>query len=226
MHTGIYSITSPSGAQYVGSTVNFSTRWRLHRHLLTKGVHHNKGLRRAAAKYGLESLQFKKILICRINDLLFFEQRAIDILKPKYNACRIAGSQLGQRQSEESKAKISASKTGIPVHTQEHRAHLSNRMKGNTIMIGRKLSEATRAKISAASGARTYGGFEHDDLREEERDSLAADYVAGIGLIDLEKKYGSDHRVLRRILISKGVIIRPRGRTIKSERYRADLNAR
>src|ERR1700757_2872980 len=93
--TGIYSFTSPSGKQYIGSAISFSNRWRLHRHHLRKGRHHSRALQRAWNKYGEMAIVFEKIALCPITDLLAIEQAAIDRLKPAYNICLKAGSPLG-----------------------------------------------------------------------------------------------------------------------------------
>src|SRR3974390_1468918 len=112
MAAGIYAIASPSGGRYVGSAVDLSARWRVHRHLLSKGRHHNVALQRAWNKRGESGLSFLVLLICRKEDLLFYEQLLIDGLTPRYNRCRIAGSQLGQKHSKESNEKNAAAHRG------------------------------------------------------------------------------------------------------------------
>jgi group I intron endonuclease len=145
--SGIYTITAPSGSRYVGSAVDFRNRWRQHRHELRKGNHHNQPLQRACVKYGIESLVFSKLLICRPSDLLMFEQLAIDSLKPEYNASPVAGSQLGFRHTAESKLKNSLAKRGKKQSPETCR-------KRAEAMIGRLVSAETRAKISAANSGK------------------------------------------------------------------------
>jgi len=105
--SGIYTITSPSGKQYVGSAVNIDIRCNRHKRLLRTGEHYNRVLQNAANKYGVESLVFSRLLICRIEDLVIFEQRSIDILKPSYNICLMAGSMLGYKHTNESRKRMS-----------------------------------------------------------------------------------------------------------------------
>ena len=50
--SGIYTITSPSGNQYVGSASSFGSRWGRHLSDLRKGIHHSAQLQRAFNKYG------------------------------------------------------------------------------------------------------------------------------------------------------------------------------
>lgn len=124
----IYSIINLiNDKQYVGSTVNKNTRWSRHKTTLNKNIHPNKHLQAAWNKYGTENFIFIIITKCEKKELLTLEQLYIDILKPEYNKQLIAGSPLGTKHSNETKAKMSA------------------------WQIGRKLSEETKLKQSKAS---------------------------------------------------------------------------
>lgn len=98
-------------------------RERFGNHLwrLEKGNHPNPVLRKAFAGCGRKGLIFKKILYCAKEDLRFYEQRAMDVLKPLGNLCPVAGSPLGLKQSEETKVKKSRALKGrVPsLATQE-----------------------------------------------------------------------------------------------------------
>lgn len=142
MSSGIYVITSLSGKQYVGSAVSFSARWRLHQHYLRKGQHHSSHLQRAWNKHGEEAFVFSVLFICANPDLLFYEQRAINVLQPEYNVCKIAGSSLGVVRSAETRAKLSATKQQT---SPETRAKMAAAQKG------KRLSAEHRSKIGAAS---------------------------------------------------------------------------
>ena len=135
MNTGIYQITNlHNGKSYVGSAVSFSKRWKEHLRQLSNGNHHSTVMQRAWNKYGEAAFGFKKLLVCAKADLLWFEQRAIDALKPAYNICKIAGSVLGYR------------------HTPEAKAAAAKRATGNTHRRGRKESPeyCEQAKCSRA----------------------------------------------------------------------------
>src|ERR1700692_287526 len=95
MNTGIYAITSPSGKCYVGSSVDIKKRWQRHRRELKQRIHFNPKLQSAYNKYGEENIVFTMLLVCSREDLIMYEQRAIDTIKPHYNAAKIAGSTLG-----------------------------------------------------------------------------------------------------------------------------------
>lgn len=101
--SGVYTITSPSGKQYVGSSMEIRKRQNRHNNNLRKGAHHSPALQRAYDKYGEEAMLFSVLLFCEPSQLLFYEQRAIDILRPEYNVCRVAGSALGVTRPTETR---------------------------------------------------------------------------------------------------------------------------
>lgn len=109
---GIYTITSPSGGQYVGSAVSFKNRWARHLRELRRETHHCKPLQLAYKKYGEKALIFRKIFLCKEADLLVYEQHFINKLKPSYNVCPTAGSCLGRKHTEEAKKKLSIGRMG------------------------------------------------------------------------------------------------------------------
>lgn len=163
---GVYSITSPSGNQYIGSSLNISYRFRDHKRELRFNNHHSDALQNAWNKYK-EQLEFKKILICRVEDLLFYEQLLIDNFKPEYNICSVAGrpvgnkSRLGKPHSKETRLKQSLSRKGIQysletrekmrqsgkikIFSEEHRKNIS--LAG----IGRIHSLETKSKMRDAA---------------------------------------------------------------------------
>lgn len=162
-NSGVYVISTPSGRQYVGSAVRFNQRWALHRHHLRNGTHHSRKLQAAWNKYG-EQLQFERLLICAREHVVMYEQLAIDALRPELNVAPMAGSSLGYRHTEETKAKFAerkrarkdtpaciaacAAKRGVPL-SEEHKA------KVQAAKVGVKRSDAARAAMSAAHVGKT-----------------------------------------------------------------------
>ena len=94
---GVYTITClPTGTQYVGSTVrSLRRRWEAHRCALRKQRYGTTRMQRAWNKHGEAAFEFKPLLICRPEDALFYEQRAIDVLKPKFNSRPVAATNRG-----------------------------------------------------------------------------------------------------------------------------------
>jgi group I intron endonuclease len=78
---------------------------------------------RALIKYGNSNFSLEILEYCDSKDCLKREQYYIDLLKPKYNILKIAGSRIGKKHSQETRDKISAA------------------------LLGRIISNETRAKI-------------------------------------------------------------------------------
>lgn len=110
MTCGIYEIVHlESGKRYVGSAVNFQSRFRVHKHHLRKNTHHSKYLQRAWNKYGESSFEFRILKLCDPIFLIIEEQKEIDA-GCDYNICLTANSPLGTKASPESRKKMSKSK--------------------------------------------------------------------------------------------------------------------
>ena len=115
-HTsGLYTITNTvSGKVYIGSTVRFAKRWAQHKSALQTKRPQNNHLQCAWDKYGGDMFRFAPILVCTTGKLRFYEQRAIDALKPEYNQSKSAysGVPVGAKLTRAHKNKISnASRT-------------------------------------------------------------------------------------------------------------------
>ena len=144
--SGVYIITNTvNGHRYIGSSIDIHRRWWQHRSQLCKGTHGNKILQRAWDKHGEKAFEFSILLVCSEHDTLLNEQQFLDAVHPEYNICiSVTASMLGRKfseehchkigeanrrriLSEETKAKISASKKGVrlPPRTEEHCAKIS-----------------------------------------------------------------------------------------------------
>lgn len=104
--SGIYQITNrQNGNRYVGSAMNLSRRWILHVRRLNDKKHHCHHLQAAWNLYGCDCFSFSVIEYCDIDKLIEREQYFIDQLRPEYNVSPTAGSRLGVKEREETKAK-------------------------------------------------------------------------------------------------------------------------
>lgn len=142
MNCGVYSITSPSGRRYIGSSKNMRARWAQHRVDLRRGVHHSEQLQRAFLKYGLDAFVFAPLLYCDESMLKHYEQTALDALQPEYNGAKVAVWSPGRPASEESRAKmrrefsdetkkkLSAARRARPPASLETRTRISNSLAG------------------------------------------------------------------------------------------------
>jgi len=112
--SGIYRFTNKTnGNIYIGSSKNLGNRFSNYFNLsYISKIKNNLTISRALIKYGylnftrcaLEILEY-----CDVSDLLVREQFYLDLLKPKYNIAKIAGSTIGIQKSQKIKNLISKS---------------------------------------------------------------------------------------------------------------------
>lgn len=207
MKTGIYVITAPSGGQYVGSAVDFGARWRTHRHLLRAGKHHSRALQRAADKYGIEKLSFKIMIVCRKEDLIFFEQRTIDVLRPRYNSRPTAENMLGFRHSQVTIERCRKANLGRAL-SAERRIQISEQMKGNKFAAGKPRSPQVRAATSTKLKGRLKPSSPENRLTVADKNTALLLYKDGEPITAIAKIFGTDHRIMKRMLASMGATMR------------------
>ena len=157
---------------YIGHAAVLRKRRNKHLSELRRHVHKNPVLQRAFDKYGESAFSFEILLICEKSGpiLEFYEQRILDSYADDeiYNLCReCVGSKLGIPMPAAQKAKIGAankgrkpaqacieaSKAARPkgsFHTEEFKQKTAERMLGNTIMVGRTLSEEHKQHVGDA----------------------------------------------------------------------------
>jgi len=196
-NTGIYKITNLlNGNFYIGSAASkggFKSRWYKHLFLLKNKNHHSKHLQSAWDKYGKNSFVFEIIeIIENRNSIIIREQYYLDTLKPEYNTCKIAGSPLGVKHTDETRLKMSKRKMGIHL-SEEHKKNIGL---GN---IGKIVSEKTRTKlrnkiktkeaklkISKANSGEKHG---MSKLTISEVKSIREEYLNNVNLKTLSEKY-------------------------------------
>jgi len=180
MH-GIYKITNKvNGKIYVGSSINVFNRWRVHKCCLINNEHHSILLQRAWNRHGEQNFVFEVVEeVSKKEKLIEREQHYLDVLKPEYNICKIAGNTLGFKHSEEAKQKISASLKGEKNHnfgkhrSEEARQKLSEAQKGEkNHNFGKHRSEETKQKISEALTGEKHP-FYGKTFSEEHRQKLS-----------------------------------------------------
>jgi group I intron endonuclease len=113
--SGIYAFQClETGAYYIGSSGDLYNRFYDHLMNYSSNLH----LQRAIALYGLPSFVFFVVELCAKDQLLAREQHWLDWLfrlpaSLRYNFSLIAGAPMaGRTHTEETKAKISALKSG------------------------------------------------------------------------------------------------------------------
>lgn len=125
---GIYRWTRlETGESYVGSSVNLSRRFRYYFSLnYLKECKGSSHINRSLLKYGYSSFSLEILEYCPVSEVLQREDYFFKLFKPEYNLCKKAGNRSGMKhsektktllrapKSEETKAKMSASKMGNP----------------------------------------------------------------------------------------------------------------
>ena len=175
MISGIYKISNKTtGRMYIGSAVNLSTRFRDHLNSLKVKKHYNQHLQRTWNKYGESDFQFIVMLYCGSEDLLFYEQRAIDVnIGNLFNMCMVAGSPLGTNHTLAAKKKISISKTGVSLSIR-HKENIAKSMIGKN--QGQKYTdEQRRLNSEAHKGSIPWNKGLTGIYSQETREKMGAD---------------------------------------------------
>lgn len=125
LNCGVYRIKNVrNGKFYVGSTKDAQTRKRNHFLNLKKGTHTNRFLQAAYNKETDKSVfEFQMFIYCKEEQLLSLEQGCLDLLKPHYNVCKIAGKGPNLK--------------GVP-KTKEHSQKVSDALKGRVLSTNHK----------------------------------------------------------------------------------------
>lgn len=166
MTSAIYSITNTAnGKRYVGSAVALSRRFAQHKSDLRLGRHCSVKLQRAWDKHGPNAFVFEVLeVVSDKSCLIAREQYWIDLNNAAdpskgYNVLTVAGSSLGFRHTDESRAKMRRE------FSPEHRANIATAGKGrvpspearakqSAVMAGKPKSAETRANMSQAMAGR------------------------------------------------------------------------
>jgi group I intron endonuclease len=208
--SGIYRIIdTQSGRFYIGSSVNMEKRWSQHQRRMELGEHPNPRLQ-AIWNIDRNRLAFKVFQVVPVGTkeaLLAGEQLALDAAgvgtNPLcMNVLAVAGSHLGRKRTEATKAAMSAAQRGKR-HSAEARAKM------RAAKVGRPLSETHRRKLGDAARGRKLPPRERlprPQLRrfiDEEVRAIRAAKGAGASYSQLEVAHGISRGALQRMLARK-----------------------
>lgn len=149
--SGIYCIRNlRSGRVYVGSSQTIRRRWQQHRRELAAGTHHAIKLQRSWAKHGADAFGFFVLEAVDVDRLIEREQHWIDALHAAdkrlgFNTSPTAGNCLGVRHTDETKAKLSAARAGVP-KSAEHRKAIGDAQKGKVISAEQRITAADNTR--------------------------------------------------------------------------------
>lgn len=143
----IYKIVNKvNGKIYIGSTINYKRRIKVHLSRLDKNDHHSIKLQNSYNKYGIDNFEFE--ILEEVDDIQLLiekEQKWIDALIPELNMTLVAGlnCHIGLKRSDETKKRISESLKGKKL-SEEHKESVRK------TLTGRKLSTEHKENIKNA----------------------------------------------------------------------------
>ena len=155
--SGIYKWTNKlTNDIYIGQSINLSNRFIRYFNFSYLNNRNTLVINKALIKYGYSNFSLEILEYCDINNLTEREPYYFDKLNPKYNTLKVAGSSLGHKLTEETKAKISKALKGVYVkeksalfgriHSEETKALMSlKKFKENNPLFGKVHSEETKA---------------------------------------------------------------------------------
>lgn len=125
--SGVYSIKNiTSGKLYIGSSIDIRDRFLQHKRRLKRGTHPNPKLQSAFNKHGIENFIFEIIEVVHdlskltereqyhLNEVLSANSDNLWIFEEKsYNILRVAGNLYGFKHAEDSKIKMSKTKSNL-----------------------------------------------------------------------------------------------------------------
>jgi group I intron endonuclease len=175
LKSGVYRVDLGNEWFYVGSSQDLLIREREHQGRLERGSHGNRIMQNVFNKH--RAFVFTVLGRYPVEEIIEREQELLDeyCQDPKcVNIATVAGTSpmTGRNHSDETKAKISASKTGRKLAV-EHVAKISAGNKGkartpewraalSAAGMGHEVSEQTRAKLSAANLGKKNAPLTHE----------------------------------------------------------------
>ena len=143
--SGIYRwVNLTTGDSYIGSASDLSVRLKKYysiNYLTNELSRGERRINRALLKHTIANFKLEILEYCAPKDIIKREQHYLDSLNPEYNILKIAGSSLGYKHSEETKAKIKSY-----VYTEKVLKKMS------AAGIGRTIPDKVKIKIGIALG--------------------------------------------------------------------------
>jgi group I intron endonuclease len=111
---------------------------------LRGNTHRNRHLQSSFNKYGEENFVYRILMVCDVENLVFFEQVVLDKYNPQYNKRKVAENNSGHKFSDKARKNMSIAHIGNKnPHNKAWREKMSK------ILKGRPLSKEHRDRISA-----------------------------------------------------------------------------
>jgi len=153
----VYQVTNKiNGKRYIGQHVgeDLLLYWSKTTYFALHGYQGKRLLYRAIRKYGVSNFEIKPLVIVGTKEELDLYERglikAFETMNPGkgYNITAGGGGSFGVVPDEETRAKMSKSRTGLKM-PDSHKQKLSERSIGNKYALGRKMTADNHAKLMA-----------------------------------------------------------------------------
>ncbi len=192
---------------YIGQSKNLNRRKNHHFASLKRGDNDNKNLQREYNEHGEFNFIFEILLYCEPNELLYYEQKLVDLYDPEYNICKeCVNNTTGVLASEETKCLISKNHANFKGEnhpnfgkkmSDEQKNKLSIAQSGeNNVNYGKNLPEETKLKISIALSGEKNGMF--GKHHTEETKKKMSDKAKGIPKSEETRKKMSAAQQIKR----------------------------
>ena len=196
--SGVYCwVHNQSGTRYVGSSINLGKRFSNY-YNLNHLMKHNMSIYKALLKYGHSNFSLDILEYCDINSITEREQYFINLLAPKYNILKIAGSPSGYKHTPETIEKLRLLGAGRK-HSEETKAKLRAANKG------RSVSKKVRLKISETKLKANFKHSEEAKLRIGESSLARYGWVTSVTNV----KTGKTENYLSRLKAAAALNIAP-----------------
>jgi hypothetical protein len=144
----VYKITNLINNDfYIGSSCNLVKRYYTHLDHIRKNKSSCTRLIRAVNKYKEENFKFEILVECPKEYVLKLEQWFLNNLNPKYNICKVAGSSLGTKRTEETKLKKSICQKEKWKNEEYRAQHLENLSKNWRSGISHRMAKLTEEQV-------------------------------------------------------------------------------
>lgn len=143
---------------YIGSSIDIKDRWSAHRRGLIQNKHHSRKLQRHYNKYGINDLVFiilEEWVYNNEKEIIAKEQFYIDLLKPYFNMCPIAGSVKNRKLTKAQRAKLNKKPVSKETREKQRNAKLGKKRNPHSpetiekIRRGNQGKKNTQAQIDA-----------------------------------------------------------------------------
>lgn len=179
--SGIYRWTNNlNGKSYVGSSINLSKRFNQYfSPKLLSNRRYISLINQALLKYKVDNFSLEILEYCAKESVLDREQLYLNLLKPKYNIYLKAGSPMGFKHSEKSRA-IMKTLAERRRHSKETRLKIGASLKGRVLLaetLAKMVNNRTNYKHSDATKEKLRAKLLGRKFSQETKDKMAISQI-------------------------------------------------